>query len=258
MKQSIKFPYKVFIDSIQTELLNNNTDFYEINANVPDVVFSESGIGVTDHNDKISLISEVNCSSTIFRKCYRSENLKNLNFSFPKKEVSNSFTIDHIFVAKESLTLGGETIEKGMPVAHLGSFSINIDKKRQGLISFETSDDDKISYSFSGHVIKINIPKNEYENLLNLKNRPIIKQFLISQFAQIALLEACKYLRNESAMNHLSWYKELLGQWQKFDEGNKEYPEETDFLKLINFILGDPSLKFTRLLIQKENIDRDE
>ncbi|QAA80882.1 hypothetical protein EI546_03670 [Aequorivita sp. H23M31] len=260
MKYSVKFPYDVLKHSLRING-NPSEDFYEYEISLPPAVHSvfingTSGIGFTD----INLVAEVNCSATMYRKCFISEDIedKSLNFKIPKKAVGVNFEIDTMIVAKRPIPLDGQRIEKGMPLAHLGSHKYKIDKSRIGLIEFEVSKAKDISYLFNSHTIKIQLPEEVYKELVKMKNRPEIKHFLASQLAQVALLEACQLLVENGGSNHLAWYEELHKRWVLLSGGDKDYPDPEDHLSLVNHILQEPSLTFAHYLINTAKIEKDE
>lgn len=262
MKYSVKFPYNVFkLSSLKIESTHTN-NYYGYKLKLPDVVFSKSGLGDTGEISKsnLSLVAEINCSATMYRKCFHSNNpnLNVLEFKVPKEKVSKNFAIDIIIVAKNPFGFTGQKIKKGMPVAHLGSYPVKLSESQKGLIEFETSETKSISYSLIGNTIKIRLPQKEYESLSRMRNQPEIRHLLASQFAQVALLEACRFLRPDSGRDHLLWHRELQKQWMQFDETGEEFPDEEDHIKLVNYILKEPSLKFAQYLIKEVKNRRDE
>lgn len=257
MKYAVKFPYNVLKIPVKLDF-SQSDESYEYIIKLPDVVFSEAGLHNVNKAD-LQLVAEVNCSSTMYRKCFHSNDseLRTMTFFLPKKNVNHRFQVDVLLLAKRPLELNGQIIEKGMPLAHFGSNTISLSRNQKGLIVFDKSVDKEITYGFGSDLIKIRIPERIYNDLSRMKNRPEIKHLLASQFAQIALLEACKYLKEDGGKSHLNWYEELLKRWNKFNP-EKQYPDSEDHLKLVNYILDYPSLNFANYLIKKIKNDKDE
>lgn len=259
MKQSIKFPYNVFISSFKPkETIEERVHRYEIK--LADVVFSNSGIDSEEVElDKLALVSEVNCSATMYRKCFISDSFEYIEFEVPKNKLRDKYSIDTMIVAKEELVFKDYSLEKGMPLAHLGSYLLKIAANQEGLITFAVSEKKQISYSFGSDIIKVNIPKKEYEDLLLMQNNIGIEHLLASQFAQIALIQACSYLKEGSDKDHLAWYKELLERWRRYDPEEKDYPSKSEeYIGFINSILDDRSLAFAKYLINQAKLEKDE
>jgi hypothetical protein len=256
MKQTANFPYDVDVTTIDLKELSHNSNSYEYEVALPDYYKTDNKY--LDIIKNIDIIAETNCSATMYRNVINTRTDSKLLITIPRNKVNVSFTIDLLLVANKEFTWDSQKLQKGMPIAHFGSFKKDIDNRSTGLISFESSESNDIVILNSGHAIKIKIPNKQYEFLLKKQNSLVVKKILSSQFAQIALLEACKELKEGSTRNNLFWHKELLNRWQKFSESNEEYPQDTDHLKFVQDLLEKPSIKLVDYLISEEKQERDE
>lgn len=256
MKQTTNFPYDVDVHTIDLKELPHSSNSFEYEVALPDYYVTHNKfIDVIDH---IDLIAETNCSSTMYRSVITASTDSKLIINIPRNKVNLNFKIDILLVANKEFNWDSQILQKGMPIAHFGSFKKDIDNRSTGLISFETSEGNDIFISNSDHTIKIKIPKKQYEFLLKKQNSLMVKRILTSQFAQIALLEACKELKENSKRDNLIWYKELLSRWRKFSDNNDDYPQETDYLRFVQDLLEKPSIKLIDYLIAEEKQKQDE
>jgi hypothetical protein len=254
MKQSANFPYDVEIQIIELLELPQSSESFEYEIKLPEYYTTDSKY---QHiQDNIDLIAETNCSATLYRNVISTKSNSKLTITVPRNKVNINFTIDLLLVANKEFSWENQLLQKGMPIAHFGSFKKDIDTRSTGLISFEKFDGKEILISNSDHTIKIKIPEIQFEYLMQKQNSLLVKEILTSQFAQIALLEACKELNENSKRNNLFWYKELLNKWRKLS-GYDEYPQDSDHLKFVNDILKNPSIKLVNHLIATDKQDQD-
>jgi hypothetical protein len=250
MKQTSKFPYGVItINTIQLEsTTNEDINKYSYKLTVPDLIIDNKTIDW----ENAELIAEATCSATMFRKCFKSDIIREINIDIDKKDIYHSISIDIIILFKNNTDWNSQHVRKGMPIAHLGSFKIDLETNSQGLISFLANDTaDTIEYSYSYNSIGIKIPRHKFEWLLRNKHDPIVKNILSSQFAQIALIEASKKIKDDTN-NHLLWQKELLKRWKSFN-GSNDFPEDHEILPFVNSILENPSENLLNVLMQTYN-----
>jgi hypothetical protein len=250
MKQTSKFPYGVItINTIQLESTTNvDINKYSYKLTVPDLIIDNKTIDW----ENAELIAEATCSATMFRKCFKSDIIREINIDIDKKDIYHSISIDVIILFKNNTDWNSQYVRKGMPIAHLGSFKIDLETNSQGLISFLSNDDaNTIEYSYSDNSIGIKIPRDKFEWLLRNKHNPLVKNILNSQFAQIALIEASKNIKDDTN-NHLLWQKELLKRWKSFN-GSNDFPEDHEILPFVNSILENPSENLLNVLMQTNN-----
>lgn len=256
MKQTTKFPYDVTIQTIVLQELPHTPEAFEYEITLPDYYVTDSKY--TNVQSNIDLIAETNCSATMYREVFTTSGTLKLLIAIPRNKVSVNFTIDLLLVANKEFSWDSQVLKKGMPIAHFGSFKKDIDNRSTGLISFEITDEDKISISNSDHTIIIKIPKKQYNFLMEKKNSLSIKHILTSQFAQIALLESSRELKENSKRDNLIWYKELLARWHKFSDNDVAYPQESDHFPFIKELLENPSIKLVDYLIAEEKQKQNE
>lgn len=256
MKQTTSFPYGVDINTIGLSELPHSSKNFEYEVNLPEYFSSDSKYKSIDEN--MDLIAEVNCSATLYREVFTSKNELQLIIKIPRENVSVNFNIDVLVVVNKDVIWEGQPLQKGMPIAHFGSFKKDIDNRSKGLISFEISENNQISIATSNNTIVIQIPKKQYQFLIKKQNDKMVKEILTSQFAQIALLEACNYLKEGSKSDHLIWYKELLSRWRKYAPEDKGFPDELDHLKFVSDLLKNPSISLVNHLIAVEKQKEDE
>ncbi|WP_010136514.1 hypothetical protein [Ochrovirga pacifica] len=256
MKQATSFPYSVEIHTIELSELPHSSINFEYEIRLPDYFISDNKYKTIKSN--IDVIAEVNCSATMFRKVFKAKNDTLVIIQIPRKNVAVNFNIDVLVVANKNIIWEGQQIQKGMPIAHFGSHKKDIDNRSKGLISFETSENNQLTIATAGNTIVIQIPKKQYEFLVKKQNDKLVKEVLTSQFAQIALLEACKYLKEGSNLDHLLWHKALLSKWRKYSSQETGFPNEKDHLKFISDMLKNPSISLVNHLIAVEKQNEDE
>lgn len=256
MKQSTNFPYDVAIHSIGLNELASTSETFEYDAVLPEYFTTDNKYRPIQTD--IDFIAEVNCSATLYREVFTSNGASTLLMKIPRDKVNVSFTIDLLLVANKEIKWDSQTLNKGMPIAHFGSFKKDIDNRSTGLISFEATEGEEITISNVDHTIRIQIPQKQYQYLSSGQNSLLVKNILTSQFAQIALLESCKELKENSKRDNLIWYKELLSRWRDFSGTNEGYPQETDYLKFVTNLLESPSIKLIDYLIEEEKANQDE
>lgn len=255
MKETTNFPYEVICPRPKLELIAKDyNDFkYIYSFKVPEYILLKQDL--VDNEESIELVAEVNCSSTMYRELFRSDYVSEIQIEVDKTLLYDSFSIDILILFKKNTEWDNQIVDKGMPIAHLGSYRIDLENRTQGLISFIENDSDNIEYSFTDNTINIKIPSNKYEWLLQNKHNPLLKKILSSQFGQIALIEACQRMK-DNANDHLLWQKELKNRWKSFNEDEKEYPDESEIISFVNSLLDNPSDSLLTFLM--DNLNKDE
>jgi hypothetical protein len=256
MKNTTNFPYDVKIVEANRIRLDDHSDhdYFKYKVKLPDGIFYENKYREVD--DKIELVADISCSATMFRKVEKANEKNKIEICFPKNKVYGRFTIDLVAVFNDSAVWDNSDVGKGMPVVHLGSFKIDLETRTQGLILFKPNEDtDDVNYSYTLDSIQILLPENKYNWLLKNKHNPLVKNILSSQFAQIALIEACHKMK-DGTNDHLLWHKELKNKWKDYNRGSNEFPQDTDIVPFVNEVLQNPSQNLLNYII--ENQERDE
>ena len=255
MKQTTNFPYDVKVSAQKKQAepkeLDPTADSFRYEYSVPAYIMDDALLSPLI--DKLDLVAEINCSSTMTRLMCLGVHIGKIEFEIPIATVEDSFSIDLMLLLKESADWDGMTLKKGMPLAHLGSFKVYLDEGAQSLFSFMTNDKDEVEYSFSDNQIHVKIPQQQFDWLLQRQNDPLVKGILSSQFAQIALLEACQHLRDKKN-DHMLWFKALTKKWLDYSKGDGEI-QSSEFGPFVNYILENPSVSLIKVVIQ--NFDRE-
>lgn len=243
MKDTVNIPYGYEQVSLKPKNKASSDEHYNYTVQVPDWFLSEKKF--KNNRTNLEFVAEVNCSATFYRKCIRLEG-NPLQIKVPKSKVKYKFRIDVLVIARKQILWGQTSINKGMPIIHFGSSTIDIDARSDGLIKFTGHDADKISIDNTSHTIYIKLPQNQFSYINRRKSEPLMRNILASQFGQIALLECCKDLNDESDKSHLAWFKELKFRWKRYCENEKDggdYPEPEDHLSFVSYLLEEPSIK---------------
>lgn len=252
MKEITNFPYEVITPRPKLELISMDYDdfkyFYKLN--VPEYILSKIEV------ENAVLVSEINCTSTMYRENIQSTLLNEIVIEIDKTLVYNSFTLDILILLTKKTKWDNQILGKGMPIAHLGSFRIDLESKTQGLIAFIENESDNIEYSFTNNSINVKMPNSKYIWLLQNKNNPLLKRILTSQFGQIALIEACLRMK-DNTNDHLFWQKELKYRWKLYNNDEKEYPDDSEINLFVNSLLEKPSDSLLKYLMDN-NFDKDE
>ncbi|MBM3455134.1 MAG: hypothetical protein FJX80_08295 [Bacteroidetes bacterium] len=255
MKQNTNFPYDVKAtdqkNQAEPKELDSTSDSLKYEYSVPGYLMGDPLLAPL--LDKLDLVAEINCSATMTRLMYKGAQTSKIEFQIPLATIENSFTIDLMLLLKESAVFDSMNLNKGMPLAHLGSFKVYLDEGAQSLFYFEPHDKEELEYSFSDHQIHVKIPQEQFDWLLQRQNHPMVKGLLSSQFAQIALLGACHLLK-ENGNDHKLWFKALTEKWMEYSKGDGEI-QPSDFGPFVNYILEKPSVSLINVVIQ--NIDRE-
>lgn len=255
MKHSFSFPYDVKLAVCDLEELNPTDDFFRYRVKIPQWILKDSRF--KELLPKCSLVAELNCSATIYRKCMKSESLTELITEIPKDKVYDRFILDVILLVNENVSWDDQHLTNGMPLAHLGSFKIDLQSRAQGLISFVEHDKDEFKNLFNDNMIQVLIPKGQFEWLVLKTKNPLVKSLLNAQFAQLALIEGC-HLMQSQAYDHLLWQQELKSKWNSFSDQEKEFPDSDEISSFVNHILKNPTKNLFEFLIESDKNKEDE
>lgn len=255
MKQSFSFPYDVKLMPCDLKELDPTEDSFRYKVDLPKRISEDSVI--RECFPKCSLIAELNCSATIYRSLIEGDSVQELIIEIPKNKVIENFTLDILLVVKEDFLWDDQYLKKGMPIAHLGSFKIDLQSRAQGLISFVEHDKDEFKNLFNDNMIQVLIPKNQFEWLLLKSKDPLVKNLMNAQFAQLALIEGCQLMQSET-YDHLLWQQELKSKWRSYSDQEKDYPESDEISGFVNHILVNPTKSLFEFLIYTDKNKEDE
>ena len=280
----INFPYPV---------LKNGDDSIsgDIDFSMPDGIIEEEDKFIfkinfnIDNEDIINLINEdkaeflveITCSSTLFRKVYKSNNNK-VEFEIPKTYLKGKVKGDCLIVAKTDIPNYNNSkahpdynnfdinIKKGDVLAFFGSFDFTADidyKKLKAVASFMEVEEDDRDYTFvdlDNNKILIYLPKEDFKlfNQDAISKEKSLAPIIHSSIVLNALLIA---LYNFNDYKEKLWAKAILYR-MKNDETLKKYLGSDDTFEIENIpeiaqiLLGNP---ISRLLKQlDENFSQDE
>ena len=257
--RKISLPYRIIRESNASFKQNHTEDCYNYTAITPDLTI----LSIPENlKSKVKLVAEINCSSTMYRTCIQSNEVEKIEISIPKDEVKIRFTIDLMYISNDNIDYLEQRFNKGQVLAFLGRKSVNIDARRQSLISFDKLESgNEIEYSFTNHCIKVRMPKKQFNQILKKQHAPLFKSVFSSPLAQLALLQGCRHLEAGSSKNHLLWFKELENLWKKLRnpaDNEKDYPDVDDYLPFVNKILKNPSIRLIDDLIKSEQRENNE
>lgn len=250
MKFNIKFPYPIEVIPLRApELIDETSSYYEYRINVPEVVLENKVL--YENLASLILVAEVNCSATMYRECFESDRYEYIDLLIKKEDISNRFEVDCMILATKDIQFETHLLKRGMPFMHLGSHTFRLNSSRKGLITFIPSDNkDKLEFDFKDNVIKILLPKNEYDDLLKMKGAPMVKNLLLV-YAQFALLEACNYLVEDSTKIHTQWYEELHRRWEE-DNEEGTYPAPEEHYSFVENVMQNSNIELARSIINNE------
>ena len=256
MKNNTNFPYDVKVlagNSIELKESEHTKQRYLYTLQVPEMVLHELKYKAV--SSFLSLVAEINCSSTMYREIISTNNLSRMLVSIEKHLVYDTFTVDALIVFNQDTIWDDLPVKRGMPICHLGSFKIELDSRARGLITFlPNENEENVKYAFSDNTIRIYLPAEKYKWILSKKHNPLIKLILSAQFAQIALMDACQRMRDATS-DHLLWQQELKYRWKSFSDNDKEFPDDHEIIPFIDHVLQNPSLSLISYLIENSNHD---
>lgn len=256
MKSNIKFPHPIKVmDQAEPQFENQSSGSYIYKLDIPDAVLLDP---IFDKRFRsLVLVAEVNCSATMYRECFKSDHYESIQIEIDKNNISDKFEIDYMFLAKETTVIDSFRLDKGMPLIHLGSFAYRLDRSNRSLILFAASENkDRLEFDLNGDEIKVLLPQKEYDALMRMQGLPVVSK-LLENFGQLALLEACRFLHEESSREYTLWFRELYHRWEQYyEEGS--YPTPDQYFEFIDDILKNSSIELARIIIQNEEVNRVE
>lgn len=263
MKVTTNFPYKVDIDNrfCEFDLVNQSEETLTYKIITPKNYFNGLDRNMLDllNSGNYQIGVELNCSSTIFRKWYKTQNIDEFTIEIDRKNVANNFTLQVMVLVNKDLFEKGVMLRKGMPVAILGDYTTSLEGESFSLFQFQEAQNDTISYNFDSDCLIIFLPKKHFEYLQLQKENPTISIILLSHFAQLALKDALKYFMEDDSHADLNWFIELKNKWKEFSKTDDEFPSEEEHQDFIDFILKDPSISLVdHFISQFKNVDDDE
>lgn len=212
-------------------------------------------------NKEASLIAEIFCSHTMYRKCIIMESPFNIEIPLDhlKNRVECIFFVVNNFdndsyqnnAVKNELKYDSYYIEKGDVLAFLGEYKFDLDLKGTTVESFikirqKENDDKGVSYFFVDDSIVIEINSAEYDKIKKFHLNPDYQQILISGLLQPALIHACYKLKEEE-FEDKAWYRTLMIRWEKY-KNSTDTPTFDEIPEFVEHLLKDPMSKLIKIL----------
>jgi hypothetical protein len=216
------------------------------------------------------LICEVNCSSTFFRKCFRSEKLATsekpasdgIDFRIKDELLRGQVEFLFLIVATRDIPdyspdsrrgMFGDRkfwIQKGELLAFLGNQNKNIDLSgdtADQYIKITPSDTaESVDYDFTEDFIKIVIPRVYYLKIEQLKGDESFRKTLISTHISPAIQNAlCHFLKGQGegySYSEKQWYLFLKDQVLNYTASEEASLDLEDLAPLTEEILKNQSL----------------
>lgn len=222
---------------------------------------SNDGIMEMLENGEASLIAEIFCSHTMYRRCFNLERPFEIKIplSYLKNRVECYFFIVSNYdnasyenkALKQELKDDKYYVEEGDVLAFLGEYKFDLDLKGTSVESFikirqKENDDKGVNYLFVDDSILIEINTREYEKMKKFHLNPDYQQILISGLLQPALIHAC-YKLHEEEFEDKAWFRTLMIRWEKYRD-DMEPPTSHEIPEFVEYLLKDPMSKLIGIL----------
>lgn len=215
------------------------------------------------NDKKASIVTEVFCSYTMYRQCFKSSN--GINLSIPLEYLKNKIELLYLIIANETIedytnnSIKPELqeqsfyIEEGDLLAMLGEENIQLDvsTSMDSIIKIRESDKDNYTFSWNENSIIINLSSKIYATLLKVKASVEYQKIIVSSILQAALIHACYKLKPEGQYSEKNWHKALLIHWKDFSKQEGE-PATEDIPNFVDHLLQKP---FELVINTLEGID---
>lgn len=203
-------------------------------------------------NEKASIVTEVFCSFTMYRKSFRSKD--GIKIRIPLKYLKNKLEILYFIIANEvidnyrnssvkpSLKEQSFYIEHGDLLGVLGEevLSLDVATSMDSIVKIRECKDDLLhTFSWNESSIIINLPSKAYQKLNRLKDSLDYQKILVSSILQSALIHACYKLKSDGDYSEKNWHKALLIHWHKFNNQSKE-PSIDEIPEFVEHLLKKP------------------
>lgn len=203
-------------------------------------------------NDKASLLAEVFCSWTMYRKSFKSK--EKIDITIPTSRLKNKIETLYLIVAKEDIPdytnssvkteLQGQSfyIEKGDILGFLGEEKITLDvsTSMDSIVKIRESREKKVhTFIWTESSIIINLPSLLYAKLNKFKASLEYQKILVSSVLQSALIHACYKLEIDGTYSEKNWHKALLLHWQDYSE-LENVPTNEDIPEFVESLLRKP------------------
>lgn len=215
-------------------------------------------------NGKASIITEVFCSYTMYRKSFRSKD--GINARIPLKYLKNKLEILYFIIANEvidnyrndsikpSLKTQSFFVEQGDILGILGEeiLTLDVSTSMDSIVKIRKSEDTQThTFTWNESSIIINLPSDTFAKLNKFKASLDYQKILVSSVLQSALIHACYKLKTEGNYSEKNWHKALLIHWQNYNQ-QSEQPSVEEIPEFVEYLLKKP---FGLLIDTIEEVD---
>jgi hypothetical protein len=215
-------------------------------------------------NEKASIVTEVFCSYTMYRKSFYSKD--GINVRIPLKKLKNKLEILYFIIANEQIdtytndsvkpTLREQSffVEEGDILGMLGEeiLTLDVSTSMDSIVKIRESENNQThTFSWNESSIIINLPSESYVKLNKFKASLDYQKILVSSVLQSALIHACYKLKTEGNYSEKNWHKALLIHWQKYNH-QSDQPSIEDIPEFVEYLLKKP---FGLLIDTIEEVD---
>lgn len=216
------------------------------------------------NKDKASVVTEVFCSYTMYRKSFYSKD--GINVRIPLKNLKNKLEILYFIIANEqidayindsvkpSLREQSFFVEEGDILGILGEeiLTLDVSTSMDSIVKIRESENNQThTFSWNESSIIINLPSNSYSKLNKFKASLDYQKILVSSILQSALIHACYKLKMDGHYSEKNWHKALLIHWQKYNRQSDE-PSIEEIPEFVEHLLKKP---FGLLIDTIEEVD---
>lgn len=216
-------------------------------------------------NEKASVVTEVFCSYTMYRKSFQTK--RDINIQVPLKMIKNKIEVLYFIIANEEIndyknnavkpSLNNESfyIEKGDILAILGEeiISLDVSTSMDSIVKIRESKEKIVNtFSWNEPSIIINLPKEAYQKLNRFKDSLDYQKILVSSVLQPALIHACYKLQTEGTYSEKNWHKALLIHWNRYNSQSDE-PSKEDIPEFVEYLLKKPFGLLIDTIVEVDN-----
>jgi hypothetical protein len=216
------------------------------------------------NSEKASVVTEVFCSYTMYRKSFYSKDC--INVRIPLKNLKNKLEILYFIIVNEQIdtyindsvkpTLREQSffVEEGDILGILGEeiLTLDVSTSMDSIVKIRESENNQThTFSWNESSIIINLPSNSYSKLNKFKASLDYQKILVSSILQSALIHACYKLKMDGDYSEKNWHKALLIHWQKYNNQSDE-PLVEEIPEFVEHLLKKP---FGLLIDTIEEVD---
>lgn len=203
-------------------------------------------------DERASIVTEVFCSFTMFRKSFHSRN--EINIRIPLDNLRNKLEILYFIIANEQIDnytndsiksdINDQSffIEEGDILGILGEekLSLDVSTSMDSVVKFRKAENDQMpTFLWNESSIIINLIGESHDKLNKFKESPYFQRILVSSILQSALIHACYKLKAEGQYAERNWHRALLIYWQEYNL-QSETPSIDEIPEFVEHLLKKP------------------